>query len=114
MKSRLRLLPLLALTILPYPLRAAADPAAAWRAADDARVAAMISANPAKLAATFSDDLLYVHSSGSVDTKASFTAAITPAHNAITYEKRSFGRSSRLVHMTGRGKPGKTAQRTPS
>ena len=108
MKSLLRLLPIIALTVLPCSLGAAADPAAAWRAADDARVAAMISADPAKLAATFSDDLLYVHSSGSVDTKASFSAAITSGHskyNAITYEQREFREIvPGLVHMTGRGK----------
>lgn len=95
-------LPLLALA----PLRAAADPAAAWRAADDARVAAMISADPAKLAATFSDELLYVHSNGKTDTKASFVPAISShksVYHAITYEQRDFREvSPGLVLMTGR------------
>ena len=40
----LRLLPLLTLALCPCALPAANDPAAAWRAADDARVAAMVSA----------------------------------------------------------------------
>ena len=91
MKSRLHLLPVIALTLLSS--RAATDPAAVWRAADDARVAAMISADPAKLAATFSDELLYVHSSGSSDTKASLSQALTSGrskYHEITYEKREF------------------------
>ncbi len=108
MNTLLRLRSLLALAILSSSLRAAADPAAAWRAADDARVTAMISADPAKLAATFSDDLLYVHSNGSVDTKATFVAKITAGsskYNAITYEQREFREIvPGLVHMTGRGK----------
>jgi hypothetical protein len=88
---KLLLLALTTLTLAVAPLRAAND--AAWRAADDARVAAMISANPAKLKAAFSDDLLYVHSSGKADTKASFTEALTSGkskYNAITYEQRDF------------------------
>jgi hypothetical protein len=108
MKSLLRLLPVLALALVSSSLLAAAEPAAAWRAADDARVAAMISADPAKLAATFSDDLFYVHSSGSSDTKASLTAALTSGrskYNEITYEKREFRAVvPGLVLMTGRGK----------
>ena len=83
----------LTLSLALAPLRAAADATAAWRAADDARVAAMISADPAKLAAAFSDDLLYVHSSGTSDTKASFTAALTSGkskYNSINYEQREF------------------------
>ncbi|MSU48995.1 MAG: nuclear transport factor 2 family protein [Opitutus sp.] len=115
MKSRLRLLPLFALTLLSASLRAATDPAAAWRAADDARVAAMISADPAKLATTFSDDLLYVHSNGKPDTKASLSAAIASGstkYNAINYEQREFRELvPGLVHMTGRANVllGKTA-----
>jgi hypothetical protein len=86
---------LLALALLPLSLVSsrAADAQAAWRAADDARVAAMISADPAKLAAVFSDDLRYVHSNGKVDTKASFVEALTSGkskYNAITYEQREF------------------------
>ena len=84
----------------------AADAAAAWRAADDARVAAMTSANPAKLAATFSDELLYVHSNGKVDTKASLAAAISSGksvYHAITYEQRDFREvAPGLVLVTGR------------
>ena len=92
-------------TLSIVSLRAAGDPAA-WRAADDARVAAMISADPAKLAVTFSDELLYVHSSGKPDTKASFTEALTSGkskYNSVTYEQRDFREvAPGLVLMNGR------------
>lgn len=98
-------LALLALVAVLPSLRAANDPAA-WRAADDARIQAMISADPAKLAAAFSDELLYVHSSGKADTKASFTEALTSGrskYNAITYEQRDFREvAPGLVLMNGR------------
>ncbi len=107
MKALLRLLPVIALALLPPFLGAASDPAAG-RAADDARVAAMISADPARLAATISDELLYVHSSGSSDTKASLTAALTSGrtkYNTIKYEQRDFREVvPGLVLMTGRGR----------
>ena len=68
----------------------------------------MISADPARLAATISDELLYVHSSGSSDTKATLTAALTSGrskYNTITYEKRDFREVvPGLVLMTGRGR----------
>jgi hypothetical protein len=104
----LSLISLVAGLLLPSFLQAAPDASAAWRAADDARVAAMTSANPAKLAATISDDLLYVHSSGSSDTKASLTAALTSGkskYNSITYEQREFREVvPGLVLMSGRGR----------
>ena len=88
------------------PARAASDPASAWRAADDARVAAMISADPAKLATAFSDELLYVHSSGKPDTKASFMESLTSGrskYNSVTYEQRDFREvAPGLVLMNGR------------
>jgi hypothetical protein len=100
------LLTCLAFAFALAPLRAASDPAVAWRAADDARVAAMISADPAKLAAVFSDELLYVHSSGKPDTKASFTESLTSGkskYNALTYEQREFREvAPGLVLMNGR------------
>ena len=74
------------------PLRAASNEAA-WRAADDARVAAMISGDRAKLEAAFSDELRYVHSNGKVDTKASFVEALASGkskYNSITYQQREF------------------------
>src|SRR5688500_16060515 len=96
----------LALAVSLAPLRAANDPAAAWRAADDARVAAMISADPAKLAAVFSDELLYVHSSGRPDTKASFVESLTSGkskYNSVNYEQRDFREvAPGLVLMNGK------------
>jgi hypothetical protein len=87
------------------PLNAASNPAA-WRAADDARIAAMISANPAKLDAAFSDELLYVHSNGKRDTKATFMESLTSGkskYNTITYEQREFRElAPGLVLMDGR------------
>jgi hypothetical protein len=97
------------------PATFAADSSAAWRAADDARVAAMISADPAKLAATFSDELLYVHSNGKPDSKASLSTAISAGksvYRSISYEQREFREvSPGLVLMNGRCRVqlGKTA-----
>ena len=104
MKSRL-LLACIAVAFFCGFVRAASDPAA-WRAADDARVAAMTSANKAKLDAAFSDELLYVHSSGKADTKASFMEALTTGkskYNSVTYEQREFREvAPGLVLMNGR------------
>lgn len=104
MKTPLCFLLLLGLALAP--LRAANDAAAAWRAADDARVAAMIAGDAGQLAAAFSDELLYVHSSGKADTKASFTEALVSGkskYNAVTYEQREFREvAPGLVLMNGR------------
>ena len=71
----LRLLPIIALALVP--LRAADDPRlTALRAADDERVAAVLAGDRARLTAIFSDDLRYAHSSGVVDSKASFIDAL--------------------------------------
>jgi hypothetical protein len=100
------LLAFLTLTLVLAPIRAAGDPSAPWRAADDARVAAMISADPAKLAAVFSDELVYVHSSGKADSKPSFIEALTSGkskYNTITYEQRGFREvAPGIVLMNGR------------
>ena len=112
------LLSFITLTLALAPLRAASDSAATWRAADDARVAAMISADPAKLAAVFSDELIYVHSSGKADTKASFTESLVSGkskYNSITYEQRDFREvAPGLVLVNGRCRValGKTAPYT--
>ena len=45
-------------------------------ALEDKRYAAMIAKDETALTKCFSDDLIYVHSSGLVDTKASYIAAI--------------------------------------
>ncbi len=116
MKFRFRVIALLALVALAFsPAIFSADFTAAWRAADDARVAAMTSADPAKLATTFSDELLYVHSNGKSDTKASLVAAITTGksvYRSVSYEQREFREvSPGLVLMNGgcRVQLGKTA-----
>ena len=106
MKTLLRLLPLLALALLP--LHAADDQLlAAVRAADDERVAATIAGDRARLEAVFSDELRYAHSSGNVDTKASYTDSMTSGrlkYASITYEERTFKSvAPGLVLMTGRG-----------
>jgi hypothetical protein len=99
------LLALFTLSLAFAPLRAASN-LAALRAVDDARVQAMISADPAKLDAALSDELLYVHSSGRSDTKASITEALTSGrskYNTITYEQREFREVvPGLVLMNGR------------
>ncbi len=96
---------LCALSLALTSLRAANDPAL-WRSADDARVQAMISGDASKLAETFSDELLYVHSNGKPDTKASFTEALVSGkskYNSITYEQREFREvAPGLVLMNGR------------
>ncbi len=48
-------------------------------ALEDKRYAAMAALDEAALAECFGDDLIYVHSSGLVDTKASYIAAIMGA-----------------------------------
>ena len=106
MKILLRLLPLLALALLP--LRAADEKLlAAVRAADDERVAATIAADRARLEAVFSDELRYAHSSGTVDTKTSYTESMTSGHlkyASIDYVERTFKSvAPGLVLMTGRG-----------
>ena len=71
----LRLLPIIAIALAP--LRAADEPRlTALRAADDERVAAILAGDRARLTAIFSDDLRYAHSSGLVDSKASFIDAL--------------------------------------
>lgn len=77
MKSLLlSLLALFAITILP--LHAADDSRLpALQAADDERVAATLAGDRARLTAIYSDDLHYSHSSGAVDTKASYIDALT-------------------------------------
>lgn len=68
-------------------------PLAAVKTADDARVAAMKSPDRDKLSAIFSDELRYAHSSGVVDTKASFIEALIKGatkYEAIDYVEREF------------------------
>lgn len=105
MHKLLCLLPLLAL--LAAPLLAAPDPVLdAARAADDARVAATIAADRAKLDEIFSNDLNYAHSSGVVNDKTAYMEAIMSGHTkylSIDYEQRKFTAAQPgIVLMTGR------------
>ena len=93
MKSLLfSLLALLTLTILP--LHAADDTRLpALKAADDERVAATLAGDRTRLAAIYSDDLHYSHSSGKVDTKASYIDALTGGqlkYISWEYQEREF------------------------
>ncbi|MEO8353507.1 MAG: nuclear transport factor 2 family protein [Chthoniobacteraceae bacterium] len=88
-------------------LQAADDPqTAAVTAAGDARTTAMKSADRAGLVAVFSDDLRYSHSTGQVDTKASFIDALTSGKTkylSMEYEKREFSfPAPSIALMTGR------------
>lgn len=74
--------------------RAADDPRLArLHAADDARVAATLAADRAGLDATLSADLLYAHSNGAVDSKASYIDLVASGRSkylVYDYVKRSF------------------------
>jgi hypothetical protein len=105
MKTLLRLLPFLALAFVA--LRAADDPAlAAARAADDERLAATKSGDRARLEAIFSDELRYAHSSGKVDTKASYVKSLvtrSTVYESFDYQERTFKLvAPGVVAMTGR------------
>ena len=105
MKNPLRLLALFALAFVT--LHAADDKAlAAARAADDERLAATKSADPKQLDAIFSNDLRYAHSSGKVDTKASYVQSLTSRntiYESFDYQERNFTIAAPgVVLMTGR------------
>ena len=90
-------------------LRAADDPAlAALRAADDARVAATLAADQAKLSPILSDNLTYAHSTGGVDTKASYIESLTTGklkYAEFEYQDRKFTLvSPNVAVMTGKTK----------
>lgn len=106
MKQTLTLLTVLLLSPLAA-LHAADDPhGAAVRTADDRRVAAMKSPDRERLSAIFSDDLRYAHSTGAVDTKASFIDALTSGKTQYVgydYDERSFTfPAPGIALMTGR------------
>lgn len=88
----LRLLAVFAIAFIP--LRAADETrTATLQSADDARVAATLAGDRAKLAAIFSDELRYAHSSGNVDTEASFMDALASGrlkYVAWNYVERNF------------------------
>lgn len=106
MKPLLSLL-LASLVLALAPLRAAEDPVlAAVRAADDERVAATKAGDRARLEAIFSPELHYAHSSGKIDTYASFVEALskrTTVYERMTYQQRDFRVAAPgVVLMTGR------------
>ncbi len=102
-----------ALCVLPFALltvalRASdADLIAGARAADDERVAATCAADRARLAAVMSDELRYAHSSGVIDTKASYIEPRVTGvskQDSITYEERTFTVAApSIVLMSGKG-----------
>jgi hypothetical protein len=89
-------------------LRADDARAAALRSADDARIAAMKAPGREQLAAIFSDDLHYAHSSGAVDGKASFIDALVSGQSRyVGYEivERKFTfPAPGVALMTGRAR----------
>ena len=85
----------------------ATDPVTdAVRRADDARVVATVAASRDQLGAIFSDDLVYTHSSGAVNDKASYVEAIASGKTkyiSIEYESREFKAvAPGIVLMRGR------------
>lgn len=73
----------------------AAEPSVvdAVRQADDARTAALIAGDRARLAEILSDELRYSHASGTVHDKAAYIAAETAGHTvfkSFDYEQREF------------------------
>ena len=101
---------LLALLFLAFvaPAFAADDTAlvAALTKADDERIAAIQSGDRARLDVIFSDELRYSHSSGKVDTKASYMQALTSRntiYESFKYQERTFKVAGPgVVLMTGR------------
>lgn len=99
---------LLFLCLFTVILNAEEVPLAAVKAADEARLSAMKSADRDKLSAIFSDDLRYSHSSGVVDTKASFIDVLTKGttkYLSVDYEEQNFTfPAPGIALMTGRAK----------
>ena len=95
------------LALMAGSLRAADDPQlAALRAADDERVAVTVAPDRARLTAIFSDDLRYAHSTGGVDTKASYMDALLSGRTRYLkyeYEEKTFTfPAPGIALMTGR------------
>jgi hypothetical protein len=105
--------PLLVLAFLPFRATAQSAPAAAndkiiaaVTAADDERQAATKAGDRARLDAIFSDELRYAHSSGHVDTKASYMEALvshSTVYESFEYPERNFKSvAPGIVLMSGR------------
>lgn len=111
MKTLLRLLPLAILALVSVRAADSATTAenkilAAVRAADDERLAATKAGDPARLDAIFSNELRYAHSSGVVDTKASYVASLvtrSTIYESFDYKDRVFKLvAPGVVTMAGR------------
>lgn len=107
MSSKTLLTHLLFLFLAPLiALPAADDARLAVQSADDARIAAMTSSERPRLSAIFSDELRYAHSTGAVDTKASFIDTLTSGKTKylqFDYLEREFNfPSPGIALMTGR------------
>jgi hypothetical protein len=117
---KLALLSLIAVIALSVVrVRAADDSAlAAVRAADDARVAAILAGDSAKLSAVLSDELRYGHSTGAVDTKASFIESLSSGrlkYIDFKYEERRFNMAGPGVAvMSGQAKVKSMSDKGPS
>jgi hypothetical protein len=79
---------------------------AAVTAADDERLAATKAGDKYRLDAIFSDALHYAHSSGKIDTKASYMASLvtrTTIYESFDYQERKFTLlAPGIAQMTGR------------
>ena len=112
MSATILLAAMLAASVGGRPPRAVAQDAApelaAVTRADDERVAAFRAPTAERLAAVFSDDLHYAHSTGVVDTKASFIDVLTSGRTkylAIDYTRREFTfPAPGIALMTGRAR----------
>lgn len=109
---------LLLLTLLAGRMAAAEDALiAAVRAADDERIAAMLAADPVRLTALLSEQLHYAHSSGVIDTKASFIESLAGrqvVYESAEYVQRDFspaGPGVMLMKGRARFKAGRGADR---
>lgn len=110
-------LALLFLIVSPLVVRAGdADIIAAVKAADDERVAALIKADVVALDRILSEQLRYAHSSGTVDTKASYLESVAThrsVYGSVEYLQRNFiAAAPGIVLMEGRAmiKAGSSAQ----
>ncbi len=117
---RFPLLPLLVLSLAPLigvataaeksPAPASAKDLerviAALTAADNERLAAAKAGDKTRLDAIFSDALHYAHSSGKIDTKASYLASLVAratVYESIDYQERTFTLlAPGIAQMTGR------------
>jgi Domain of unknown function (DUF4440) len=93
MKTRLLGFLLLGFVLVPFARAGDDAVVAAVRAADDERIAAMLAANVNRLGPVLSDQLHYAHSSGAVDTKASYLQSIATHRSvyvSVDYVRRDF------------------------